>query len=127
MYGIVKIIPFESHLKRMTVVVEQSNTNKLFVFCKGAPEQIRLHCDPSSIPADFCSALNHFSKMGYRIIGLAGKELSVGGDDVKTVGRDVLEENLLFYGNSFFQHMVAFCRVERGRDWCFMSYPLILQ
>lgn len=94
--GLIKTVPFESHLKRMSVVCEVSN-GSVVVFCKGAPEQILLHCDQSTIPQEFSSKLDHFSSQGYRILAFASKTLPEECN-VSSIPRDELESGLTFLG-----------------------------
>ncbi|KAL5264363.1 hypothetical protein ACHWQZ_G005456 [Mnemiopsis leidyi] len=94
--GLIKIIPFESHLKRMSVVCEAAD-GEVRVFCKGAPEQIMLHCDKATIPGDFTTQLDNLSSQGYRIIAYASKTLP-NNNDILSTPRDSLESGLTFQG-----------------------------
>lgn len=56
-------LPFSSSLKRMTTVVQQASDGGLWAFSKGAPEVLRAHMDPKSVPPNFqATAFYHMSR-----------------------------------------------------------------
>ena len=95
-YGIVKIFPFESHLKRMSVVCETTEGG-FIVCCKGAPEVIAERCVTASLPPDFDDVLASYSTMGFRVLGLASKALYPSSDP-HTTPRGELERDMVFHG-----------------------------
>ena len=98
-YGVVNEIPFESQYRRMSVVIEKGKTGQMCVMCKGAPEEIKLHCDPKTIPVDYAASLIDITRSGYRVVALAGKELSPDlYESFEQLTRDLMESDLKFYG-----------------------------
>ena len=98
-YGVVKTLPFESHLKRMSVVCEDSG-GSIHVFTKGAPEQVITHCNPNTVPHDFLDKVSEYSSQGYRIIGLASKTCTQHDStrNILDVAREDLESEMDFLG-----------------------------
>jgi magnesium-transporting ATPase (P-type) len=47
---------------------------------KGSPEKVYSLCDKNSIPDNFTSVLNSYASKGFRVIGLACKEVKMGFD-----------------------------------------------
>ena len=96
--AIVKRFDFSSKLQRMTVVCKNLNEKFFKVFCKGSPEKIRELCEPSTIPESFNDILNNYTTRGYRVLGMAGKSLTMNFQQSQTITREAVEKNMLFLG-----------------------------
>ena len=96
--AIVKRFDFSSKLQRMTTIGKNLNENFFKVYCKGSPEKIRELCDQSTIPQNFDEILNNFTTKGYRVLGMAGKSLTMNFQQSQTITREAVEKNMLFLG-----------------------------
>ncbi|XP_055354336.1 polyamine-transporting ATPase 13A3-like [Paramacrobiotus metropolitanus] len=97
--GIVREFPFTSSLQRMSVIVKQLHVQTFQYFCKGAPEKILTLCRPETIPPDFYSKLESFTRKGDRVIALAWKDLgNVRFLKIHKLKREELEIDLHFLG-----------------------------
>lgn len=72
---------------------------QLEVYIKGAPENVRALCTPSSIPCDFEERLAYYSRSGYRVIACAYKRLEDASvRKILDMSQDDLERNSEFAG-----------------------------
>eukprot|EP01132_Coremiostelium_polycephalum_P005014 gene5014-6243_t len=98
---LVERFEFQSALQRMSVIIRGENTGtKDLCLVKGSPEMIEKLSLPESIPADFKSVLNTYTKKGYRVLGCGYKEWD-GGDYNQMTKDDIrveAERNLHFLG-----------------------------
>ncbi|KAL4468761.1 hypothetical protein ABPG74_005264 [Tetrahymena malaccensis] len=89
-----KVWEFESSLQRMTVVMKDEQTQKLYGIVKGSPEKIYDLCSKSSINEDnFKKLLNEMTNKGLRVIAFGYNEIQD-----KDSHREVIEQNLQFLG-----------------------------
>ena len=96
--GIVKRFNLDSNLRRMTIIGKNPNENFFKVYCKGSPEMIRLLSIQSTIPNNFNEILNNYTSKGYRVLALAAKSININFQQIKTLHRDVIENNFIFLG-----------------------------
>ena len=96
--AIVKRYDFSSKLQRMTVIGKNINEDFFKVLCKGSPEKIKELCDPSTIPESFDDTLNAYTTKGYRVLGMAGKSLSMSFKQSQEIKREIVEKNMIFLG-----------------------------
>lgn len=104
-------LPFDSDVKRMSVIFKHNLTRELFVFTKGAVERVIGTCqdyyrEDSEQPAEMTDKFREeilknmtaLASMGLRVLALASKkydgELQKGDD----IDRAVVESNLTFRG-----------------------------
>lgn len=59
-----KTYPFDSAVQRMTVVIKKKGAPHFDVFVKGAPEKVASLCKAETIPSDFSSVLQVYTKQG---------------------------------------------------------------
>ncbi|XP_053567848.1 probable cation-transporting ATPase 13A4 [Bombina bombina] len=96
---ILQQFPFSSSLQRMSVVAQVVGSSDHLVYMKGAPEMVTQFCTPESVPTDFASELNLYTRQGFRVIGLASKTLDVNKhDDKASYTREEVESSLIFLG-----------------------------
>ena len=69
---------FSSAVARMSVITRSLGDDHFHVFTKGAPEKIEELCLPHTLPQDFHQQLRILTLKGYRVIGLAHKQLPLG-------------------------------------------------
>ncbi|GIY70495.1 hypothetical protein CDAR_492031 [Caerostris darwini] len=98
--AIVRIFPFESSLKRMSVITQTEGGSSFEVFLKGAPELVVSLCQKETVPEDVTQVLEYYSSQGYRIIAAAYKSLQeiTSWKEVQKLQRDYLERELHFLG-----------------------------
>ncbi|XP_053314968.1 probable cation-transporting ATPase 13A4 [Spea bombifrons] len=91
--------PFSSGLQRMSVVTQVLNGDEYAVYMKGAPEMVASFCIPDTVPINFSDELEHYTKQGFRVIGLAYKIMdSKEHFNLSTLKREEVESNLSFLG-----------------------------
>ena len=106
-FDIYKKFEFNSNVQRMSVVAAPAlEPKQKIVFCKGAPEVLKTLSHPDTLPSDFDSTLNNYTINGYRVLGLAYRELTetechIHLDDLD---RTDTEYNLNFVGFAVFQN-----------------------
>ena len=98
--GIIRTFPFTSELQRMAVVTKNLLTDQSIVFCKGSPEMIKTLSVQESIPFNYDSELNSFTREGYRVIAFGWKSLDAetSWHKIQTIRRSQLECDLNFIG-----------------------------
>eukprot|EP00978_Attheya_sp_CCMP212_P018182 scaffold49450_cov41-Attheya_sp.AAC.1 len=97
---------FSSKLQRMSTVVRDCQSKKMYGVVKGSPEAVGNLL--SSKPKGYDFTAKALSKRGYRVIALAYKTLSVETAESAKETRAVCEENVNFAG------FIAFtCRVRK--------------
>lgn len=102
--------PFDSGVKKMSVIFEKKDTNQKMVFTKGAVERIIGSCNlvewkQGSEPTEMTEELRGLilenmealASQGLRVLALASKEYSGPTTDVEQ-DRDVIEKDLTFRG-----------------------------
>lgn len=103
--------PFDSDVKKMSVIYEESDTSKKYVFTKGAVERIITSCtsifmdvaEPTEmteeIRDEIIENMESLASLGLRVLALASKpfngEVPQGG---KEVDRNSIETDLTFQG-----------------------------
>ena len=74
-YRILKIFEFDSTRKRMSVIVEDMQTNEIILFCKGAETSIFPCCSVGDIQS--CKeTIDTFARNGWRTLALSYKYLT---------------------------------------------------
>uniref|UniRef100_A0A8B9I8Y6 Polyamine-transporting ATPase 13A3 n=1 Tax=Anser brachyrhynchus TaxID=132585 RepID=A0A8B9I8Y6_9AVES len=98
--GIVRQFPFSSVLQRMCVIAKTLGEKRMDAYMKGAPEVIASLCKPETVPIDFESVLEEYTKQGFRVIALAHRKLEskLTWHKVQTINRDAIETNMDFMG-----------------------------
>lgn len=91
--------PFDSSIKRMSVVYE-SPSREIFVFTKGAAEAVSDSLTEQSYESDILHAhINSMTLDGLRVLCIAYRALPVGCD-IDVNNREAIEQNLHFIGLS---------------------------
>ncbi|KAI0550811.1 potassium/sodium efflux P-type ATPase [Xylaria curta] len=104
-------LPFDSDVKRMSVVFKHNPTNELFVFTKGAVERVIGKCQdyhpengkqPAEMTDNFreeiLKNMTALASMGLRVLALASKRYDGNLEKGDDVDRAVIESNLTFRG-----------------------------
>ena len=85
---IVGTFEFQPALQRMGVLVEEvagsgsaakaqpTGSGRILSFVKGSPEAIQALCDPSTVPSDFTSTVESYTRRGFRVLAAGSKVYS---------------------------------------------------
>jgi P-type Na+/K+ transporter len=103
--------PFDSDVKKMSVIFKEIQTDTHYVFTKGAVERIILSCtsiflnegdEPTEmtndIRNDILLNMESLAALGLRVLGLASRTYSGRTDDVSEIHRTEIENDLIFRG-----------------------------
>ena len=84
----------------MSVIVRRLGSRNFTIFTKGAPEKLEELCVPESIPRNYHEQLKELTVNGFRVIGLAVKELDrkVNWVAIQKMKRTEVESELTFLG-----------------------------
>merc|ERR1719400_1242559 len=106
--ALLKQYPFDSAVQRMTVVAKKKGAQYFSVFVKGAPEKVASLCKMSTIPPEFNSLLQYYTKQGFRVIGAASKSLKAGQkwSELDQMTRAELEQDCDFLGLIIMQNLL---------------------
>ncbi|XP_053993306.1 polyamine-transporting ATPase 13A3-like [Hylaeus volcanicus] len=120
---VVKCFEFSSYLQRMSVIVYDRLKKELWVFMKGAPEQIEPRCLPFSVPVDFKETLRRHTEAGMRVLVVAGKRLNLPPESlqnydfrqskhsslynfVQSLSREEVEQGVYLLGMTIFNNQL---------------------
>ena len=106
--AVLKTYPFDSAVQRMTVITKKKGSQVYDVYVKGAPEKIASLCRPETVPAEFASNLQWYTKQGLRVIAAATKSLNANmrWKEVDDLPRLELEQKSEFLGLIIMQNSV---------------------
>jgi len=103
--------PFDSDVKKMSVLFKENSTDTHHVFTKGAVERIILSCtsiflnegdEPTEMTKDIRNDIllnmESLAALGLRVLGLASRTYSGRIDDVNKIHRTEVENDLTFRG-----------------------------
>lgn len=98
--GIVRQFPFSSSLQRMSVVTRELAGSHFTIYCKGSPEMIQGLCKADTIPANFSRQLEEYTQEGYRVLGIAYRDLParISYPKMQRLMREEVESDLCFLG-----------------------------
>ncbi|BES87473.1 cation-transporting atpase [Nesidiocoris tenuis] len=98
--GIIRQFPFSSSLQRMSVITRVLGASHFTLYCKGSPEMITSLCDPTTVPLDFNAELEGYTKEGYRVLGVAYRDLpkKMSFAKIHRLSREDAESGLTFLG-----------------------------
>ena len=91
-----KTFPFQHDLKRQSSIV--SHNEKMYIFCKGAPEIIFDLCDDKN--ESKIDIVTNLSKKGLRIIAMGYREI----EETEFFNRELLEKDLKYLGLMVFSN-----------------------
>ena len=96
--SIIRRFNFDYANQRLSVLVKNMNNNYFKIFCKGSPEKIKEVCDNTTIPNDFNEVYKYYSSQGYRILGMAYKNIKLKMKSILQLKREYIENDLMFIG-----------------------------
>jgi predicted P-type ATPase len=96
-YKILRRFDFDHNRMTQSVIVQLAD-GSIRLFVKGSGEQIGKLCMPDTVPSDFASRLQSYSRRGVYQLGVGTKELTLSAQQVSTMTRDDVEVDLKFAG-----------------------------
>jgi magnesium-transporting ATPase (P-type) len=93
---VMKCFEFSSYLQRMSVIVCDRLKKEVWVFMKGAPEQVEPRCLPFSVPIDFKETLRRHTEAGMRVLMIAGKRLNLPLELLQNMDSNQFKHSLLY-------------------------------
>ena len=96
--SIIRRFNFDYLKQRLTVLVKNLHDNYYKIFSKGSPERIKEICDQNTIPSDFNNVYTYYSSKGYRILGMAYRNIKLNMRQILQIKREHIENNLIFIG-----------------------------
>lgn len=92
----------------MAVLCKQMGDNEIMhFFCKGSPEMVKSLSLPESIPENYDSILENYTKQGFRVIALAHRLIERQSiDRLQKIQRQDLEHSLTVIGNQNYIFLV---------------------
>lgn len=103
--------PFDSDVKKMSVIYKNPHEDKMYAFTKGAVERVITSCtnyvsDPEKEPSEMTEEYQNqilenmegLAKLGLRVLGLASREYNETYTDGEEIDRSKVENNLTFRG-----------------------------
>ncbi len=110
--GIIRCCEFVPSLRRMSVVTKHIQEQNMVAYVKGAPEVMKSLCQPQTIPSNYETLLDTLTHRGFRVITLAGKDMSESTwVNVQKMPREEIETDLIFLGFIIFEN-----KLKRGTD-----------
>ena len=93
-FNILRYIHFDSTRKLMSIIVNNNKeSDKKFLYCKGAPEVLIKLCRKGTVPGDYNKKIESFAKQGLRLLAMGYKVIK----DTKAPEKE-LESDLIFLG-----------------------------
>ncbi|KAK3073954.1 P-type ATPase [Teratosphaeriaceae sp. CCFEE 6253] len=103
--------PFDSDVKKMSVIYRQAHTDKMYAFTKGAVERVITSCSnyvaaPDVAPIEMTDEyrehilenMEGLAKLGLRVLALAGRDYDVPYEEGAEIDRSTVERDLTFRG-----------------------------
>ncbi|XP_053210773.1 polyamine-transporting ATPase 13A3-like isoform X2 [Panonychus citri] len=96
--GILRQFPFSSSLQRMSVITRLLGDDHFVLYAKGAPEMISKLCLKETIPSNFSDILMGYTEKGYRVLGIASRDLHLSYSKMQRAPREEIEQDMKFLG-----------------------------
>lgn len=101
---IIRSFPFDATLKRQSVLIKDVIEDSFEFYTKGAPEVIKEHCRPETVPEDFDDLLGYYARHGQRVVACAYRRVTEEVDELMKVPREKIEMQLHFLGFIVFEN-----------------------
>ncbi|KAI8375079.1 hypothetical protein EDC96DRAFT_562626 [Choanephora cucurbitarum] len=92
---------FDSTIKRMTTVWQDTNSGNIYAFTKGAAERVIELCSNATHESDRLPILDKVDKLaakGLRVMAMSFKKLESDSESITKLSRDQVESDLCFLG-----------------------------
>ena len=96
--SVIRRFNFDYLKQRLTVLVKNIHDNYFKIFSKGSPEKIKEICDKNTIPSNFNDVYSYYSSKGFRILGMAYKNIKLSMRQSLQIQREHIEKDLIFIG-----------------------------
>eukprot|EP01133_Synstelium_polycarpum_P011199 gene11199-13056_t len=97
--GLIERFEFQSALQRMSVIIRGDGIDgQDMALVKGSPEKIKALSVSSSIPDDFDTVLDSYTRSGYRVLACGYKQYNAPANKSKDDIRNEVECELFFLG-----------------------------
>ncbi|KAK9693387.1 hypothetical protein K7432_013947 [Basidiobolus ranarum] len=97
-YELLSEFQFDSSIKRMSVIYQLRDSEKLVMFTKGATERILSLCHNVEDEEEILARVDTLASKGLRVLTLAYKSLEFTKEEVQNTSREALEKDLTFLG-----------------------------
>jgi cation-transporting P-type ATPase 13A2 len=101
---IIRSFPFDATLKRQSVLIKDVIEDSFEFYTKGAPEVIKEHCRPETLPEDFDDLLGYYARHGQRVVACAYRRVPDEVDELMRIPRAQIEKDLHFLGFIVFEN-----------------------
>jgi predicted P-type ATPase len=101
---ILKRFEFNHAHAYMSVVVQDTVTEKSTVFVKGSFEKVAALVNPLSIPQDYLKVAKQHASLGFYVLAIACRMIETSPSQVDNLSRDELESNLELVGLMLFRN-----------------------
>lgn len=101
---IIRSFPFDATLKRQSVLIKDVIEDSFEFYTKGAPEVIKEHCRPETLPEDFDDLLGFYARHGQRVVACAYRRVPDQVDELMRMPRAQIEMELHFLGFIVFEN-----------------------
>lgn len=103
---IIRSFPFDATLKRQSVLIKDVIEDSFEFYTKGAPEVIKEHCRPETLPEDYDDLLGYYARHGQRVVACAYRRVCEEVDELMKIPRVQIERELHFLGFIVFENML---------------------
>ena len=94
---IIRSFPFDATLKRQSVLIKGRDWGQFRILHEGAPEVIKEHCRPETLPEDFDDLLGFYARHGQRVVACAYRRVPDQVDELMRMPRAQIEMELHFW------------------------------
>lgn len=101
---IIRSFPFDATLKRQSVLIKDVIEDSFEFYTKGAPEVIKEHCRPETLPEDFDDLLGYYARHGQRVVACAYRRVPEEVEELMRIPRSQIERDLHFLGFIVFEN-----------------------
>lgn len=101
---IIRSFPFDATLKRQSVLIKDVIEDSFEFYTKGAPEVIKEHCRPETLPEDFDDLLGYYARHGQRVVACAYRRVPDEVEELMRMPRAQIEMELHFLGFIVFEN-----------------------
>ena len=101
---IIRSFPFDANMKRQSVLIKDVIEDSFEFYTKGAPEVIKEHCRPETLPEDFDDLLGYYARHGQRVVACAYRRVPDKVEELMRMPRAQIEMELHFLGFIVFEN-----------------------
>lgn len=106
----------------MSVIAKINNQEGYEYFIKGAPEKLKQIC--TNIPDNYDKTVNELCIKGYRLLALGSKPIKQAINNMDTIQRNELENNIIFIGFLIIDNKLKYDTAKRMLELKNAGYDL---